>query len=88
MAKRTTRRTTKLDRGAVCKEHAAKIAKLEAAVVQLSQTIDKARITFARLAAMRAADMVLYQGKDWDDGAHYINMEVQSLDQHLGIAAG
>lgn len=48
--------------------------------------VEICRSAFFKLATARAADMVLYQRKTWDDGAHYINSEMQGLDQQLANA--
>jgi hypothetical protein len=47
------------------------------------QQVEQARTMFFRLAQVRAADLVTYQGKSWDESTAYINAEMNSLEQAL-----
>lgn len=49
----------------------------------LVQQIGEARAMFYRLATVRSADLVRYEGKDWSDGAAQIAAEMQGFDQRI-----
>lgn len=47
------------------------------------QQVERCRQMFFRLASVRGADLVAYQGKSWDEATNYINAEMAGLDQAL-----
>lgn len=49
--------------------------------------LDVARQVFFRLASVRGADLVTYQGKSWDEGGQYINAEMHGLDHEIAKLA-
>lgn len=53
----------------------------------LRAQVEACRAAFFRLATVRAADMVVHQAKSWDDGAAYINAEMQALDAAIANVA-
>lgn len=50
---------------------------------RLHQQVECARAAFFKLACHRAADLVLHQGKSWNEASAYINAEMAGLDQQL-----
>lgn len=63
------------------------VEQLLAVINTLRAQVNGVRNAFFRLANVRAADMVLHQGKSWDDGAAYINAEMQGLDAAIQSVA-
>lgn len=57
------------------------------AIPILRQQVEACRAAFFRLATVRAANMVVHQAKSWDDGAAYINAEMQGLDAAIASIA-
>jgi hypothetical protein len=84
MAKSAVRRRRRISKPAVSPDQPASTLDEAFALVDLrSRQVDLARQIFLRLATFRAADLVKYEGKSWDDGAAYINAELQGLDAEL-----
>lgn len=52
-------------------------------VTILSQQVAVARNAFYRLAEVRAADLVKYEGKAWNEAGQYIEAEMRGLDGQL-----
>lgn len=47
------------------------------------QQVEACRAAFFNLAQARAADMVVYQRKTWDNATAYITAEMQGLDEQI-----